>query len=84
MCKSVICDLFLEAPQSERQPKQALYIYITKYIPQLIEERMSLYSSINRGIYGHVAGAHERWGYYIHLLYVIEEYIPLYLSITRN
>jgi hypothetical protein len=81
MCKSVICDLFLEAPQSERQPKQVLYIYI--YNP-IYSSVMSLYSSINRGIYGHVTGAQERWGYYIHLLYVIDEYVPLYLSITRN
>jgi hypothetical protein len=31
----------------------------SRYIPLLTEERMTLYSSVNRGIYGHVA---EAWG----------------------
>jgi hypothetical protein len=33
-----------------------------QYIPRLIEERMGLYSSVNQGIYGYVAGAPGGWG----------------------
>jgi hypothetical protein len=41
-----------------------------QYIPRLTEERMSLYSSINQGIYGHVVRA---WGG-----------VPVYSSVTCN
>jgi hypothetical protein len=47
-----------------------------QYIPRLTEEHMSL----NRRIYGHVAGA---WGgQYILRLRVTEEYIALYLVVS--
>jgi hypothetical protein len=50
---------------------------------------MSLYSSVNRGIYGHMDGA--RVGgegglgpQYICRLRVTEEYIPIYSLVTHN
>jgi hypothetical protein len=46
---------------------------------------MTLYSTVNRGIYGHMDGA---WGgsdsQYIPQLRVTEEYIPLYSSVRHN
>jgi hypothetical protein len=44
-----------------------------QYIPQLTEECMALYSSVNQGIYGHVA--RQGGSHYIPQLHVIEEYI---------
>jgi hypothetical protein len=41
-----------------------------QYIPRLTEERMSLYSSINQGIYGHVVRAWGGGSQYIPRLYV--------------
>jgi hypothetical protein len=49
----------LEAPHPGRQPKQGLHKRKNQYIPQVTEEHMSLYLSVNRGIYGHVPRA---WG----------------------
>jgi hypothetical protein len=49
----------LEARHLGRQSKHVLYIQKIQQIPRLTEEHMALYSSINRGIYGHVARAHR-------------------------
>jgi hypothetical protein len=35
-----------------------------QYIPRLTEERVTLCSSVNRGIYGHMAGAREEGAVY--------------------
>jgi hypothetical protein len=58
----------LEAPHPGRQSKQELYIK-NQYIPHLTEEHMSIYFSINRGIYGHVVRA-RRGGLSIFFGYV--------------
>jgi hypothetical protein len=47
---------------------------------------MALYSSVNQGMYGHLArvqggGAGPQ---YIPRLHVTEDYIPLYSSVRRN
>jgi hypothetical protein len=52
---------------------------------------MALYSSVNKRIYGHVAGVQGDGGgvgaaspHYIHWLCVTEEYILIYSSVTHN
>jgi hypothetical protein len=46
----------LEAPHLGRKPKHGLYkTENNQYVPQLTEEHISLYSSVNRGIYEHVS-----------------------------
>jgi hypothetical protein len=72
----------LEAPHLGRKPKHGLYkTENNQYVPQLTEEHISLYSSVNRGIYEHVS---EEGGGYILQLRVTKEYITLYSLITRN
>jgi hypothetical protein len=52
--------LFWRPPIWGRSQKKG-YIK-NQYIPQLNEERMALYSSVNQGMYGHMARAQEGRG----------------------
>jgi hypothetical protein len=70
VCLLYMCPI-LEAPHPGRQTKQGLYI-------------KTIYSSVNRGIYGHMFEAHRGWGHYIPRSRVTKEYIALYPSVTRN
>jgi hypothetical protein len=60
---SLFCCLFVVyvpcfggSPSEEAAKTRIIYIK-KQYILRLTKEHMSLYSSVNRGIYGHVAGA---------------------------
>jgi hypothetical protein len=56
------------SPSGEAATIGIIYIRKIQYIPQLTEEHMALYSSVNRGIYGHMTGA--RGGGIIFVSYV--------------